>query len=137
MNKVSYKKYFTHCRFSLAGIFVMAVLLLCVSCPLKRVLQANFKTSSLAGSKQESNRHIKSTTSISTDACATVTEQVIVSEKASQQNLLTSFNLPAATAGEGFAIHYYLCGTASVFADCKLFHLSALPIFLQQQRLLI
>ncbi|MBN8717988.1 hypothetical protein SAMN05444410_101367 [Hydrobacter penzbergensis] len=123
-------------KVSSAMIFVLAVLLLVVSCPLKRFLQTN------AGSSITFQKGTKAQTITNTNykaaSCCSIKKKVVLVEAAKLKQtkpastLLTIYNQQS-----GFSIHHYLSSLDAHVYPSGSIKLSSLPLFLQHRRLLI
>lgn len=115
----------------------LSVLILILSCPLKRFLQLNQNThvSLQQGVKQKAGL----TTSVrySSNCCCSVKQTTIVA----QENKFSSHSNPDQSFAEfttqsGFDIHYTLSRSKSIVTDPET-KFSSLPLFLQHRSLLI
>ena len=120
--------------------FGLAMLVLIVSCPIKRLLLTNFN--STTSSSQKSNQNIYQGANIENNATATCSVEndktaVVQSDLTQQHNLPLPLYLSNINNQTGFDINYFLSGInfssiPSVYAQ----H-STTPLFLQHLRLRI
>jgi len=125
-----------------ALMFVLAVLMLVVSCPVKRLLQRNFVTNATSqvrtneiNSNQPSSANYNATAS-----CVAIEKKVnLVNTSLLQQfKILPASLLPAHLNEQaGFGIYYFLSGISGKYVVLVFISLSSLPLFLQYRRLLI
>jgi hypothetical protein len=125
-------------RFSSGILMAMAVLVLAVSCPLKRMLQSNLPSfSSVSKAKKITNSEANANYTKNASCCGLQKKIVTVSASLKSSEILPAFFLPANDMASVFAIPYFLSGTAPEYNAANNFTPSALPLFLQHRRLLI
>ncbi len=124
-----------------ALMFALAVLLLVVSCPLKRLLQAATDTYSTSQVRiNEVNSNQQSSAGYHAVSCVVIKKKVNLVSTASFQKfkVLPAFWHPAHFSEQsGFSIYYFLSGIPFKYAVVISTTLSSLPLFLQYRRLLI
>ena len=128
-------------KLSLAFLFALAVLLLVVSCPLKRLLQSNdmVYTSKTTKASQTniSTRSAAQHSSIE-NCCAIKKKAVFVKSGLSQKVVAFAPSyLSTVSDASGFDINYYLSGINYNSAQVEINDPSSLPHFLQHLRLRI
>jgi uncharacterized protein (UPF0333 family) len=142
MNTSANKIYSTgKAKLSLAFLFALAVLLLVVSCPLKRLLQSNdiVKTSTATRINQTNISSSSSAQRASIENCCALKKRGVFV----QSNLLQKVKplLPLYVSNlyteRGFDIHYSLSRIRNEAAYVVSSNTSSLPIYLQHLRLLI
>lgn len=119
-----------------ALVFALAVLLLVVSCPLKRFLQLN-TGSSISFRKGTSLQTATSTNYQAASCCSIKKKIVLVEASKSKQAKPTAHVFVIHTEQSGFEIHDYLSRTDVNLHLTLPARLSPLPLFLQHRRLLI
>ncbi|HJW16685.1 MAG TPA: hypothetical protein VJ499_06180 [Flavisolibacter sp.] len=121
-----------------AFLFLLAVLMLVVSCPFKRLLQAenNFQAFAQQSIKWNDNAS-QGIASKNTFCCSQKQKIILVKPTISKQQLPGSDILANQNLHTGFAIHYFLNGTERLHKAFAIPPVSTLPLFLQHRRLLI
>lgn len=124
-----------------AFLFALAVLLLVVSCPLKRLLQNNpgsYSRSSVRSNQTNINQRTNTGYSTADNCCAVKKKTAFVKSGLSQKVVLfTPSYLSNVSDASGFDINYYLSGINYNSANVEITNASSLPLFLQHLRLLI
>lgn|GEM_PF-3422954 len=124
-----------------ALMFAFAVMLLIVSCPLKRLLQNNFvfNSSSVVKTNLTNINQRAGADHIATaNCCAVKKKTVLVKLDLSQQcKLPVPIYQSNITGYPGFDINYFLSGVSYRYGILVSSDLSAPPLFLQHRRLLI
>lgn len=123
-----------------ALMFALAVMLLVVSCPLKRLLQNNFVSNSSSAVKGQTNINHRTGADYSAFANSCADKKEIILAKPDlfkQSELLVPLYLSNIIRRPGFTINYFLSGTNYNYAFLVSSHYSTLPLFLQHLRLLI
>lgn len=142
MNTSANKIYSTgKAKLSLAFLFALAVLLLVVSCPLKRLLQSNdiVNTSTTTRTNQTKINSSLSTQLASVENCCAVKKTAVFAKT----NLVQKVKLSSPSyvsnlfTERGFDIHYSLSRIKDGPAYVVSSNTSSLPIYLQHLRLLI
>lgn len=127
--------------FQTAFLFVLAVMLLVVSCPLKRVLQNEFTagpSSPVRTNQTNINQASASDYYTIADGCWNNQKVIVTTFNLSQQvSLSASINLSYIPVQPGFDIHYSLSRIKNKDAYVVSFNTSSLPLYLQQLRLRI
>lgn len=124
-----------------ALLFALAVMLLLVNCPLKRVLQNNY--GEYAASATRTNQtNINQRTNAdyrAAESCSAIQKKTaFVSSNSFQKEHLTApFDVLNVTHATGFYINYYLSSIRSKPAASNISTPYSLPLFLQHLRLLI
>jgi uncharacterized protein (UPF0333 family) len=127
-------------KLSLAFLFALAVLLLVVSCPLKRLLQSNYVVyNSTATRTNQTNINTDSAAQhASIENCCTIKKAVFVQSNLVQKIKLSSpLYISNLYTERGFDIHYSLSRIKNKPAYLVSSNTSLLPIYLQHLRLLI
>ncbi len=124
-----------------ALMFALAVMLLIVSCPLKRLLQDNFvfNSSSVVKTSQTNINQRTGADHIATaNCCAVKKKTVLVKLDLSQQcKLPVPLYQSNITGHPGFDINYFLSGISYRYGVLVSSDFSTLSLFLQHRRLLI
>lgn len=123
-----------------ALMFALAMLVLIVSCPVKRLLLTNFN--STASSSQKSNQNIYQGVNIENNATADCSVEndktdVIKSDVSQQHKLPLPLYLSNINNQAGFDINYFLSGISYNITQSIASQHATLPLFLQHLRLLI
>lgn len=123
-----------------AFMFALAVMLLVVSCPLKRILQNDFSNS--ASSVRTNQTNINQATAsdyyASTYACGIKQEVQLTKFHSSQQVNVPAYpDLSYISIQSGFGLNYFLSGISYKNTILSKSIISSLPLFLQHLRLLI
>ena len=123
-----------------ALMFALAMLVLIVSCPVKRLLLTNFN--STASSSQKSNQNIYPGVNIENNATADCSVEndktdVIKSDVSQQHKLPLPLYLSNINNQAGFDINYFLSGISYNITQSIASQHATLPLFLQHLRLLI
>ncbi len=123
-----------------AVMFALAMLVLIVSCPVKRLLLTNFN--STASSSQKSNQNIYQGVNIENNATADCSVEndktdVIKSDVSQQHKLPLPLYLSNINNQAGFDINYFLSGISYNITQSIASQHATLPLFLQHLRLLI
>lgn len=124
-----------------AALFALAILILVVSCPLKRLLTNNFssQTSILSKSKPTNNTRSFSVFYSNDTSCYTDNDKEAVLQADKIQQIKT--DAPVFTANifnhTGYYIHSFLGGIKTEYNFAPTFGYSSLPLFLQHRSLLI
>ena len=131
-------KAFVTKRHKTAFLFLLAILMLIVSCPFKRLLQSD---SSLLASAQRSIKWSgadRNAAAYSNTSCCiqkqkiTLIKLVVSKQEVPAPDFVAENNLQT-----GFAIPYFLSGTELLYAASDSSSFTSLPIFLKHRRLLI
>jgi hypothetical protein len=121
-----------------AFLFLIAVLMLVVSCPFKRLLQAENNIQAFAQQSNKWNNTVsQGITSNGTSCCLQKQKIILAKPVISKQQLTGSDILVNQNLLSGFAIHYFLSGTEKPGEHFTLSTISSLPLFLQHRRMLI
>jgi hypothetical protein len=132
-HNTSYKKQ----RVSSAILFVLAILVIVVSCPLKRMLNSSTSTAS----PRIANVSVSQSTSVGTPSqvscCALKAKVTLLGAELKAQKTPLPVSFIASISLSGFDIPYFLSGTVKAYYDTETFVSSNLPLFLQHRRLLI
>lgn len=124
-----------------AFLFALAVLLLVVSCPLKRLLQKNEGSySSTSVRSNQTNIDQRTNTGYSSaDNCCVVKKKTSFAKSGLSQKVVvfTPSYLSNVSDASGFDINYYLSGVNYKAAHVAFSNPSSIPLFLQHLRLLI
>ena len=134
MNSHIQQRFLSGKRFSSAPLLMLAILMLIVSCPLKRMLQSNFTSSFAAKTNQNSKAHTIHAANTSCLALKKKTAAVNANVKrheAPPSLLLSDFRK------QGFDLLYFLSGDLKKYNSFKTSAPSRLPPFLRHRRLLI
>jgi hypothetical protein len=123
-------------RFSSALLFALAVLLLAVSCPVKRFFNTNFANSTQQNSKQESQPG-KAAKYQSTSCCSLKQKTILVKASFKKQNAPAPDVVLTGNSQSGFDINHFLSRTRSNQLSSAPTTIPSLPLFLQHRRLLI
>ena len=123
-----------------ALVFVLSVMLLVVSCPLKLVLQKDFvsKSSSPVRTNQTNINQATASDYTSTDGCEVKQKAKLTKFNESHRVKIPAFtNLSYISNQAGFGLHHFLSGISfkNTFLSKSIF--PSLPLFLQHLRLLI
>ena len=123
-----------------ALMFALAMLVLIVSCPVKRLLLTNFN--STASSSQKSNQNIYPGVNIENNATADCSVEndktdVIKSDVSQQHKLPLPLYLSNINNQAGFDINYFLSGISYNITQSIASQHATIPLFLQHLRLLI
>jgi uncharacterized protein (UPF0333 family) len=142
MNTSTNKIYSTgKAKLSLALLFALAVILLVVSCPLKRLLQNNdiVSTATTTRTNQTNISSSSSTQRASVENCCALKKRAVFAETNLVQKVKLSSPLYVSNllTERGFDIHYSLSRIKDEPAYVVSFNTSSLPIYLQHLRLLI
>jgi hypothetical protein len=127
--------------FHTALLFLVAVVLLVVSCPLKRVLQNDFtarSTSPVRTNQTNINQASASDYYALAGGCG-IKQQVTFAKLNLPEkiNIPTSTDLSYISRQAGFGLNYFLSGISYSSTTLVCSHHSSLPLFLQHLRLLI
>lgn len=120
-----------------AFLFLLAVLMLVVSCPFKRLLQTENTGQSSQQSVKWNGAERKVAAYQSDCSCAKKQKITLVKFEVSNQQLPTPEFLAEQNYPTGFSIHYFLSGTKKQYQHFSSSIPSSLPLFLQHRRLLI
>ena len=142
MNTSANKIYSTgKAKLSLAFLFALAVLLLVVTCPLKRLLQSNdiVNTSTAKRINQTNINSGSSAQRASVENCCALKKRAVFAHTNLVQKVKLSSPLNVSTlfTETGFDIHYSLSRIKNEAAYVVSPNTSSLPIYLQHLRLLI
>jgi uncharacterized protein (UPF0333 family) len=142
MNTSANKIYSTgKAKLSLAFLFALAVLLLVVSCPLKRLLPSNYVVyNSTATRTNQTNISTRSAAQLASieNCCAIKKKAVFVQSNLVQEIKLSSpLYVSNLYTERGFDIHYSLSRIKNKPAYLVSSNTSSLPLFLQHLRLRI
>ena len=123
-----------------ALMFALAMLVLIVSCPVKRLLLTNFNSS--ASSSQKNNQNIYHSANLENNAaanCSIVNDKsVVIKSDVLQQHILhLPFYISNINNKAGFNINYFLSGISYNSTQSIASQHTTLPLFLQHLRLLI
>jgi uncharacterized protein (UPF0333 family) len=128
-------------KLSLAFLFALAVILLVVSCPLKRLLQSNDVVNTAATTRtNQTNINTGSLTQrAAIENCCALKKRAVFAQTNLVQKVKLSSPLYVSNlfAERGFDIHYSLSRIKDERAYVVSSNTSSLPIYLQQLRLLI
>lgn len=116
---------------------MLALLMLVVSCPVKRLLQSgnNLQTSQQSVKWNGAERQVAAYHNAC--SCAKKQKITLVKFEISKQKLLVPEFLAAQNFQSGFPLHYFLNGTEKQYQRFFASSPSSLPLFLQHRRLLI
>lgn len=121
-----------------ALLFLLAVLMLIVSCPFKRLLQTD---SNIQASSQSSVKWSGAERKVAAyqNACSCAQKQKItlVKFEVSKQKLPASDFLADQNGQTGFSLQYFLSGLEKNYSPSASTSVSSLPLFLHHRRLLI
>lgn len=130
--------------FSKAGVasvlmFSLALLVLVVSCPLKRFLMEGTATSTLVPRSNQTNINEHSVLKYSSDfnRCSVSDEPVLTSDLSNTVKVQAPVHFQNIFNEPGYPIHYFLSGINFNYHLSSASPNSSLPIFLQHLRLLI
>lgn len=123
-------------RFSSALLFALAVLLLAVSCPVKRFFNTNFANATQQSSKEESQPG-KAAKYQSISCCSLKHKTILVKASFKKQNAPVPDVVLTGNSQSGFDINYFLSRTRNNHFRSAHSTVSSLPLFLQHRRLLI
>ncbi|CAN5468113.1 hypothetical protein BH11BAC3_BH11BAC3_46540 [soil metagenome] len=125
-----------------AVLFLLAVMILVVSCPLKKLLQNNYtsgsslplRTNSININQRSSNDH-----SVAMNNCYAANDKIVLtkSHPSQQVKLPAGSNLFYISIRAGIGVNYFLNSTQRLSGVTVSTHRSDLPLFLQHLRLLI
>lgn len=120
-------------------MFALALLILVVSCPLKRFLTNSAPTSSSVTRSNQTNIKEHSVTKYSNDfsICSVSDEPVLTSDLSHSVKVQAPVYFQNIFNEPGYHIHYFLSGINSSYYLSSASPNSSLPIFLQHLRLLI
>lgn len=127
-------------KLTAAGVLALALLVLVVSCPLKRMMHGNLSASTAAQKFHRSTVHpsIAADYSATASCCALKKKAQVIQERAVQPGVPSPASLvPYLTVVQGFDIHYFLSGTGNEYPSLTPAASLAVPLFLQHLRLLI
>jgi hypothetical protein len=130
---------FTKAKVSSALLFSLALLLLIVSCPIKRFVKNSFSaTSTSAGRSNQTNSKKHTVTNYSNEfnSCSVSEEPFFTTDFSQQVKLQVPENFANIINEPGFNIHYFLSGI-NYSNHPPISHHLPLPLFLQHLRLLI
>jgi hypothetical protein len=136
MNTGSNKIAFATNKGRTAFLFLLAVLMLVVSCPFKRLLQAENNLQTSQQSVKGNGAERKVATYQNACSCAQKQKITLVKFEIGKQQLPVPEFLAEYNFQTGFSIPYFLSGTEKQY---QLFSATSpsLPLFLQHRRLLI
>ena len=142
MNTSKNKIYSTgKAKLSLALLFALAVILLVVSCPLKRLLQSNdiVNTATATRTNQTNINSGSSTQRAAIENCCAIKKKAVFAQTNLVQKVKLSSPLYVSNlfAERGFDIHYSLSRIKNNPAYVVSSNASSLPLYLQHLRLLI
>lgn len=121
-----------------AFLFLLALLMLVVSCPFKRLLQADNNTRVAAHPSPRTNGIDRQTAAYETKSCCVQKQKItLVNADGKDQNVKAPEFISTQDGQTGFALHYFLNGTEKQFSPVGPTNLSSFPLFLQYRRLLI
>lgn len=124
-----------------AALFALAILILVVSCPLKRLLTNNFssQTSSHVKSKSTNNTRAFSVFYSNDTTCYTDTDKVAILQADKIQQINT--DVPLFTDNifnyTGYFIHSFLNGNTANYNIVAVVNYSSLPLFLRHRSILV
>jgi hypothetical protein len=140
MKKRVNKVYF----FSKAGaasalMFPLALLILVVSCPLKRFLTEGATTSTSVPRNNQTNSHQRTVTNYSNEfnSCSVSDGPVLTSDLSQTVKIQAPVYFQNIFNQPGYNIHYFLSGINYNYSSTPASLNSPLPLFLQHLRLLI
>jgi hypothetical protein len=136
MNTCSHNKPFGNRNFGSALLFALAVLLLVVSCPVKRFLNLNYTSSTQQSSKQE-NQSGKTAIYNITSCCSLKQKIILVKGSFKKQYAPAHEIVLTSNRQYGFDINYFLSRIRSNHLRSAHTTLFSPPLFLQHRRLLI
>lgn len=120
-----------------ALLFLLAVLMLVVSCPFKRLLQTENNSQTSPQSVKWNGAERKVAAYQNTCNCAKKQKITLVKIEISKQKLPAPEFIAEQNFQTGFSIHYFLSGTEKQYPFFSASSPSSLPLFLQHRRLLI
>lgn len=121
-----------------ALLFLLALLMLVVSCPFKRLLQADSSARVVAHPSPKINGLDRQTAAFEVKFCCAQKQKItLVKTESSQQEVKIPDYISSQDGQTGFALHYYLSGTEKHDRYIEPASLISLPLFLQHRRLLI
>jgi hypothetical protein len=121
-----------------AFLFLIAILMLVVSCPFKRLLQAENNIQAFAQQSTKWNNTIsQGITSNSSSCCSQKLKTTLVNPDKTKQQLTGPDIVSTRNLQTGFTIHYFLSGAERLYKPFPSSSVSSLPLFLQHCRLLI
>lgn len=122
----------------LAFLFLLATLMLVVSCPVKRLLQAQSSVQAWAQKSVKWNGAGRQETVHKNTSCYVQKQKITRVEIAvSNQEQQTPGFSSDQNVQAGFGLHYFLSGTEMHASSAISTSVSPLPLFLQHRRLLI
>jgi hypothetical protein len=120
-----------------AFLFLLAILMLVVSCPFKRLLQTENNGQTSQQSVKWNGAERKATTYQNACSCAQKQKITLVKIEISKQKLPAPEFFAEQNLQNGFSIHYFLSGSEKQYPLFSASSPSSLPLFLQHRRLLI
>jgi len=132
-HKPSYQKQ----RFTSAILFALAILIVVVSCPLKRMLNGTTPSASPRIAYVSVNQSSSVATPSQVSCCALRAKVTLLGAELKAQKTPLPVPFIASISLSGFDIPYFLSGTPQTYRTTEIFLSSNLPLFLQHRRLLI
>lgn len=138
MNTGRYQKVVAANKGKTALLFLLATLMLVVSCPFKRLLQTESNAQASSPSSTKWNGADRKVAAYQA-ACSCAQKQKITLVKidVSKQKLPASDFLADQNGQTGFSLHYFLSGLEKEYNPVASTSVPPLPLFLQHRRLLI
>lgn len=140
MNARVIKYHSSRRKLSAAGVFTLALLVLVITCPLKRMLQGNLSASASTQKFSRSTVHQSTAADYTTTAscCALKNKEHVIHSSIVKPGVPSPASLvPYLTVVQGFGIHYFLSRVDNESASFTPTASLSLPLFLQQLRLRI
>lgn len=125
-------------KFSSGWLLIMGILLLVVSCPLKRILKDSFGTTSSLKAYQSKVKDKSAGSYVDNNSCYGLKEDAVqAAGNANNQKVPLPLFLSVDNSHQGFTIPYLLNGISGLSGRTLNTAYSNLPLFLCHQRLLI
>lgn len=137
MTTGSHKKEFAANKGKTPFLFLLAALMLVVSCPFKRLLQAENNVQATAKQSIRGNSAERQGTAYKNISCCTQKQNITLANPVLSTQKLQAPDLLIDQHKSGFSIHYFLSGTKKQSEAIAISSLYPLPLFLQHRRLLI
>lgn len=139
MNNNAHKLYTLRRKFSAAGFCALTILIIVVSCPLKRMLQNNVAsfTSIQKCDRITTNHTASAHYTKSVYCCASQRKTLFVNAGFTLRQFVSPFYLPGDQNGSSFEIAYLLSRIKRQSDYAIVLKISSFPLFLQHRRLLI
>ena len=132
-HRTSYQKQ----RVSSAILFALAILVIVVSSPLKRIFNSATSTSSPRIAYFSVSQSARVATPFQVSCCALKAKVTLLGAELKAQKTPLPLPLIAFISLSGFDIPYFLSGTPQTYHTTEIVLSSSLPLFLQHRRLLI